>query len=89
MLSQTFSKVIAHSSSFSRNYLRSITEASPSSKKGTVTAITGAINNFSFITEGQGSVALPPMIARVSMAAAGASAVKNELWTTFEDFLRP
>jgi hypothetical protein len=31
------------------------------------------------MTDGQGSVALPPMIARVSIAAAGARAVKKEL----------
>lgn len=42
-------------------------------------AIIGATNNLALISDFQGNVALPPIMARVSMAAAGATAVKKEL----------
>ena len=51
-------------------------------------AIRGAISNLMLRSDYQGRVALPPMMARVSMAVAGARAVKKEVWITFEDFLR-
>lgn len=50
-------------------------------------AIIGATNNLALISDFQGNVALPPIMARVSMAAAGATAVKKELWMTLDDFL--
>ena len=40
------------------------------------------------LTAGVKGKAEPPAIARVSMAAAGATAVNSELWINFEDFLR-
>jgi hypothetical protein len=48
----------------------------------------GATNNLPFISDSQGKVALPPIIAKVSIAAAGATAVKNEPWMTLDDFLK-
>lgn len=62
-------------------------DANPSNIYGTVIAIIGATNNFPFISDSQGNVALPPIIARVSIAVAGARVVKKDVWITFEDFL--
>jgi len=36
----------------------------------------------------QGRVAVPPIIAKVSMAIAGAADVKREFCTNFDDFLK-
>ena len=47
----------------------------------------GPNNKLEFMAGFQGSV-FPPIIAIVSIAAAGATAVKNELWTIFDDFLK-
>jgi hypothetical protein len=69
---------MAHYSSISINYFLSIVEARPSSKYGTAIAIKGVIISLEFIAGAQGSVG-PPTIAKVSIAAAGATAVNKEL----------
>ena len=51
-------------------------------------ATMGAMRSFPLMSDSQGKVALPPMIAKVSMAVAGASVVKKDVWMTLEDFLR-
>ena len=55
---------------------------------GTVIAIMGAISSDPLMSDYQGRVADPPIIAKVSMAVAGARVVKKEVWMTFDDFLR-
>ncbi len=62
--------------------------ASVSKTNGTVTAIKGVNKAFMFKSVFHGKVAVPPIIAKVSIAAVGASAVKKVLWITLEDFLK-
>lgn len=50
-------------------------------------AIRGPISKFA-LAAGFNENVFPPITASVSMAAAGAIAVKNELCTIFDDFLR-
>lgn len=88
MLPLTCSNEIAHSSSICISSFLSIVEASPSSRYGTAIAMIGVIMNLELMAGCQGRVALPPTMARVSMAAAGAMAVNTELWMILEDFLR-
>jgi hypothetical protein len=78
ILPATYSKLIAHYSSIYINYFLSIVEASPSSKYGTAIAINGVTMNLLFTAGLKGKVE-PPTIARVSIAAAGATAVNKEL----------
>lgn len=50
-------------------------------------AMIGATKNFVWLRGWKGKVALPPIIAKVSIAAVGATVVKNELCMIFDDFL--
>lgn len=51
-------------------------------------AMIGATSSLPFRSDSQGKETLPPIIAKVSIAAAGATAVKKEPWITLDDFLR-